>query len=107
VAPRPASGEALRQLLTAAPDQRWTCADAAAALHMSEAGLRRKLADERLGFRELLEDVRLTLGLALLQGTQQPMPAVAQTCGYQSVAKFSARFCARYGLTPAQLRGED
>ncbi len=82
----------------------WTLNDICPLLAMSESNLRRKLQDERTGFRELLEDLRLTHGLGLLQTTRLPINHVALECGYQSPSRFSERFKKRFRTTPSELR---
>lgn len=105
---RPAPGQAttrrLRTLLGAAPEQRWTAAQAGQALAMSEATLRRRLAAEQQRFDDLLADVRMQHALMLLQTTGWSMPRIALACGYQSRARFAERFRDRFGYLPSTVR---
>jgi AraC-like DNA-binding protein len=82
----------------------WRMEDVAARFACSEATLRRRLEDEQCNFRKLLEDVRLTSGLSLLQETDWNILRVAQTVGYESASRFSERFRLRFGLSPQELR---
>ncbi|TJY59466.1 helix-turn-helix transcriptional regulator [Sinimarinibacterium sp. CAU 1509] len=96
--------EQLRGILSASPDHSWTSAQAAEALHMSEATLRRRLRAVGSSFRSQLDQVRLGVALALLQGSREPITQIAARCGYASASKFSARFRHHYGLSPSELR---
>ncbi|QTC01639.1 helix-turn-helix transcriptional regulator [Alcaligenes sp. SORT26] len=94
----------LRTLIGEAPDQNWTAHEAGRALAMSEATLRRRLAGESVRFEELLIDTRMHHALMLLQTTSWTIPHIAQACGYQSRARFSDRFRARFGYLPSAVR---
>ncbi|MCP5160753.1 MAG: helix-turn-helix transcriptional regulator [Hahellaceae bacterium] len=103
--PRSASITCQVQALVAeAPDRNWTLALLAAKLHRSVATLSRQLKEEQSGLRAILDDVRLVQAFNLLQTTHASLDQVAEQCGYQSLARFSERFRAYFGLTPAQLR---
>lgn len=94
----------LRTLISEAPDQAWTAHEAGRALAMSEATLRRRLANESVRFEHLLIDTRMHHALMLLQTTTWSIPHIAQACGYQSSARFSNRFRARFGYLPSTVR---
>jgi AraC-like DNA-binding protein len=97
-------GERIRLLLSAQPAHEWRAEDVASRLALSEATLRRRLAEETTGFRDILEEVRLVHGLALVQGTDKPLKQVAVECGYASPSRFTARFRERFGTLPSDLR---
>ncbi len=82
----------------------WTTARAAAHLSMSEASLRRKLAAEGTSFSTLLTDIRMIHALGMLQTTRWTIAAVALESGYESPSRFAARFRARFGLAPSEIR---
>ena len=82
----------------------WKIGDLCRELALSESSLRRELARENTGFRELLEQTRLAAGLCLLQETRWNVAEVAAAVGYQSPSRFAARFRERFGLSPAQLK---
>ena len=82
----------------------WKIGDLCRELALSESSLRRELARENTGFRELLEQTRLATGLCLLQETRWNVAEVAAAVGYQSPSRFAARFRERFGLSPAQLK---
>jgi len=98
------TSERVRLLLNTRPDYEWRTEDIARQLAVSPATLRRRLAEEQSSFRDLLEEVRLTHGLALVQGTAKPLKLVAAECGYASPSRFTARFRERFGSTPSELR---
>ena len=91
-------------LLQQQPDKNWSQADLCEQLAISEATLRRRLLAENTSFRDLLERVRMGVGLDLLQTTRLPISLVAERCGYLSASRFSERFKQRFLLTPSQLR---
>lgn len=109
--PLPRAGEPtterVRMLLAAAPAEDWRAEHVASRLAMSPATLRRRLAAEGSGFRDVLEEVRLSHALALVQGSAQPLKWVALACGYQSASRFAERFRERFGCLPSALREDD
>lgn len=94
----------IRKAIAANPGFAWTTQAMAARFHMSEATLRRQLADEQASFRDLLAEVRLMRALTLLQVTEWPISQVAATVGYESASRFSARFRERFGKAPTEVR---
>lgn len=94
----------LRTLIGEAPERHWTAQKAGRALAMSEATLRRRLAQERVRFDSLLVDIRMHHALMLVQTTSWSIPRIAQACGYQSRARFAERFRARFGYLPSAVR---
>jgi AraC-like DNA-binding protein len=97
-------GERIRLLLNTQPAREWRAEDVAARMALSAATLRRRLAEETTSFRGILEEVRLTRGLALVQGSNKPLKQVAAECGYASPSRFTARFRQRFGTLPSALR---
>jgi AraC-like DNA-binding protein len=71
---------------------------------MSESTLRRKLTAEGTTVQEIKDQVKLGLGLHLLQTTSHSIVYIAEQCGYQSQSRFTSRFKSRFGLTPTDLR---
>jgi AraC-like DNA-binding protein len=71
---------------------------------MSESTLRRKLIAEGTTIQEIKDQVKLGLGLHLLQTTRHSIVYIAEQCGYQSQSRFTSRFKGRFGLTPSALR---
>lgn len=91
-------------LLNLDPARSWDVQSVCSRLGCSESSLRRHLQEEKSGFRELLEEVRLAAGLALLQQTYLQIGAIAERVGYQSQSRFGERFKRRFGVTPSDLR---
>lgn len=96
----------VRRLLGTDPSAEWSMEDVARETATSIATLRRKLAAEGTQFRELLHDVRMSHALALLQNTDEPVLQVALATGYASASRFTARFRARFGYLPTDIRGQ-
>jgi AraC-like DNA-binding protein len=71
---------------------------------MSESTLRRRLIAEGTTIQEIKDQVKLGLGLHLLQTTNHSIVYIAEQCGYQSQSRFTSRFKGRFGLTPSALR---
>jgi len=82
----------------------WKLGNVCKRLGTSESNLRRRLQQENTGFREVLEDLRLTFGLGMIQTTHLPINQIALECGYQSASRFSERFKKRFLTTPRELR---
>lgn len=73
-------------------------------LATSESTLRRNLKKEKTGFRELLQEQRLTSALMLLLQTSRPVSRIALDCGYQSASRFSSNFHKRFGVPPSRVQ---
>lgn len=94
----------LRKLVVDRPQSDWSADDAARALGMSAATLRRRLAAEGTGFAAILTDVRMTLALGLLQATDWQVGKIAAAVGYESQSRFAVRFRLRFGTAPHEIR---
>jgi AraC-like DNA-binding protein len=103
IPPEPGLGERIRDLVAAQPERDWQSRDFEQQLGLSGATLRRRLASERLGLRELISDARLAHAMQLLYTTQLPLKTVAARVGYRSLGSFNKRFSTRYGLEPAAI----
>ncbi|MDP9704724.1 UNVERIFIED_ORG: AraC-like DNA-binding protein [Rahnella aquatilis] len=97
-------GTRLTALLAAAPEFAWTAASASQQLAMSEATLRRRLVEEQISFRTLLQDIRMHHAITLLQTTRWNLSQIADACGYRASSRFSLRFKERFGCSPADIR---
>ncbi len=95
----------LRRLILSNPAHPWSIEEVARHAKSSVATLRRRLAEEDLSFREILQDVRMSYALTLLHGTETPVLSIALAVGYDSASRFSARFRSRFGYLPSDVRG--
>lgn len=106
--PPPASlGRQVRRLLSTDPSADWSMEEVAHETATSIPTLRRKLAAEGVAFRDLVQDVRMSHALSLLQNTDTPVLHVAMATGYASASRFTARFRARFGYLPSDIRGQN
>lgn len=97
-------GTRLTTLLASAPEFAWTAANASQQLAMSEATLRRRLVEEQISFRTLLQDIRMHHAMTLLQTTRWSLSQIADACGYRASSRFSLRFRQRFGCSPSAIR---
>ncbi|WP_374600233.1 helix-turn-helix transcriptional regulator [Niveibacterium sp.] len=104
-APPPSFVRRVRGLLDAEPGRAWNTDQIAAAMAISEATLRRRLAAEGTALSELLVDVRMTRAMQLLQSTAMPVTRIAEAVGYESASRFALRFRSRFGFAPTAIRG--
>ncbi|MCW2240527.1 helix-turn-helix transcriptional regulator [Azospirillum canadense] len=86
---------------------KWTAPGVAEQLGISEASLRRRLAEEGTSFSRLLIDTRMSRALTLLQVTDWPIIQIAFETGYESPSRFSVRFRERFGYCPSAVRTPD
>lgn len=96
----------IRTLAGSDLSRNWPAAEISRAQGMSEATLRRRLADEGTGLAAILADLRMNRALGLLQATDLPVQEIAFRVGYASPSRFALRFRARFGLAPSALRDE-
>jgi AraC-like DNA-binding protein len=66
--------------------------------------LQKRLSEQGLGFKELVEEVRRERALRSLRDTAQPIAKIAQACGYTEVSPFHRAVRRWTGLTPLQVR---
>lgn len=76
----------------------------AARLKMPSWTLRRKLAEEGVGFRELLNDTRRDLALAYIRDTELAFGEIAYLLGFASAEAFARAFKRWSGETPGCVR---
>lgn len=94
----------LRAFLALDPSRNWSAAEASHHIGISVSSLRRKLGEQKTGFRQLLEDVRLGKGLELVLNTDLQIGQIAHACGYESQSRFSERFRLRFSMSPTEIR---
>lgn len=100
----PSFTDTLRAQLARSPDDAWTSAKAASLLNVSEATLRRRLAHEDWTMGALLQEVRLSYAMMMLQSCDAYVGQIALDAGFANHAHFSRLFKKRFGITPTQLR---
>ncbi len=102
----PAEGVALRlqAMFQFEPGRGWTLEDAATRLALSQATLRRRLAEEGKSFSQILTDTRLGLALGQVMTGRERLTDIALACGYQSPSRFAEAFRRRFGVLPSALR---
>ncbi|WP_337153642.1 helix-turn-helix transcriptional regulator [Pseudomonas protegens] len=83
----------------------WSAEAVASAFAMSEATMRRRLAEEGTNLSNLLIDARMSFALQLLQSTALPVMHIALSVGYQTPSQFAVRFRDRFGFPPTAIRG--
>ncbi len=94
----------VRRLIETDLSRAWRAADVARHFAMSEATLRRWLAQSGGGFARILHNTRLERGLTLLQTTDRPISHIALDCGFKTPSHFSDAFRQRFGLMPRAIR---
>jgi AraC-like DNA-binding protein len=104
---RASLGQHVRRLLSADPSATWSMERVAHETATSIPTLRRRLTAEGIAFRDLVQDVRMSHALSLLQNTDAPVLHVALAAGYASASRFSARFRTRFGYLPTDIRGKN
>ncbi|MHA3979325.1 AraC family transcriptional regulator [Halovulum sp. GXIMD14794] len=80
--------------------------DAARSLGMSERTLFRRLSDEGLTYREVVQDAQIRLAQELLGNGSNSIAEVAFLTGFSEQSSFSRAFKRRVGNTPAQFRAQ-
>jgi len=73
-------------------------------LHMSARSLRRRLNEEGLNFKHIVQDTKMTLAKELLTTGGLPVKVVADQLGYSESASFVRAFKVWFGRTPADLK---
>ena len=97
-------GLSVMQIIMLSPAEAWSVAKVAKMLFLGESSLRRRLQLESRSFRQIVEEVRMAYALGQLQSTSRPIGDIAQSSGYLSGSRFSARFRQHYGLLPKHVR---
>ena len=95
----------VRELITALlPSGQPTIDNVARELGMSSRTLRRRLADEGLVYKDLLDDVRHKLALSYLRDKRISLKQVAYLLGYADLAAFNHAFHRWTGASPSSYR---
>lgn len=96
--------EAIRLLVRHRLDQPWSAATVAAALGMSEATLRRRLALEGGSLRTVMLGERMDAAHRLLEERTADVAQTMAAIGYVSRSHFSRHYKAAYGAVPSHSR---
>lgn len=94
-------------LISQSPHADWSVDTLAQHFLLSGSTLRQRLQEENSNVTACLHEVRLELGLSLLQATDIPVGQISQRCGYESHSRFTAAFRNRFGLSPSSVRTAD
>lgn len=82
-----------------------TVEDVALELHTTARTLQRRLADEGVTFRELLDATRRRLAEGYIGAGQRTQKEIAFLLGFADVSHFSRAFKAWFGCPPGKMRG--
>jgi AraC-like DNA-binding protein len=95
----------VRELITALlPSGQPMIDDVARELDMSSRTLRRRLADEGLVYKDIVDDVRHKLALSYLQDKRIGLKQVVYLLGYADLAAFNHAFHRWTGTSPSAYR---
>jgi AraC-like DNA-binding protein len=97
---------AVRRQILAVPGEFPSLAEIARRLHLSERGLRRRLAAEDTGYRHVMDEVRETLARAYLRDTGLQVEEIAERLGYSDAANFTHAFRRWTGSAPGRFRSD-
>ena len=75
-------------------------------LAMSKRSLQRRLNEEGVSFKDVLEDTRRALSLNYLLNTDMSMQEIAYLLGFRDPSSFFRAFRGWTGKTPQSLRNE-
>jgi AraC-like DNA-binding protein len=78
--------------------------DMSCRLRMSERTLRRRLAGEGAGYKELVDEVRKDLARDYLTTSELPISEIARRIGFTNPSAFYRAFREWYGVAPAEFR---
>lgn len=81
-----------------------TMEQAAATLHINARTLHRRLAEEGMSFRTLVDDVRKSVATELLSNSLLTVDEVSKRLGYSEPAAFSRAFTRWAGYPPSQVQ---
>ncbi|MEM8486350.1 MAG: AraC family transcriptional regulator [Bacteroidota bacterium] len=94
----------VRALLETDLTHPWRSKEVADHFAMSEATMRRWLAQTGDSFSKILINSRLERGLSLLQTTAASISEIALNCGFKTPSHFSDSFKMRFGIPPKSIR---
>jgi AraC-like DNA-binding protein len=75
-------------------------------MHMSERSLRRRLKEEDVNYRDLLQETRMELAEHYLLRTQLPITNISLRLVFTDTSNFSRAFARWFKLSPSQYRAQ-
>jgi AraC-like DNA-binding protein len=90
----------IEQLPSGTPNQE----SIAEALHVSLRSLQRKLKDEEITFKVLLEDIRRELAMQYIRETHRPLGEISYLLGFSEPSSFTRAFRRWTGSSPVEYR---
>lgn len=94
----------LAGLIGADLERRWLAQEAARALGMSEATLRRRLAEASTRFSDLVLEIRMMQAVGMLQASDLSVSEIAYACGFATPSHFAEIFRRRMDVSPSAFR---
>ncbi len=88
------------------PDGKSRLEDTACKMAIGPRTLQRRLEEYGIGFRELLERVRMQRACELLRGTDATVAIISNELGYSATSHFSRAFSRVFEVTPSEFRTE-
>lgn len=102
--PEPELGARIRGILAASEQQLPTAESVARQLHLSPRSLYRRLKEDGLSYRDLVDSHRLQRARWLLANTALSVERIAERLGYADSSNFSRTFRRWTGTTPRDFR---
>lgn len=94
----------IRDRLLRSPGRMPSLEEMADVFHLTPRTLRRRLVESGTTYRDLVEDVRQTLAVTMLQDRRNSLQDIAAQLGYQDASSFTTAFRRWTGLTPSAYR---
>lgn len=85
-------------------ERRWLAPEAAQALGMSEATLRRRLSEASTRFSDLVLEIRMMQAVGMLQASDLSVSEIAYACGFATPSHFAESFRMRMDVSPSAFR---
>ena len=95
-----------RLVLERLPKGAPTASEVAAALGLGERTFARRLGDEGVAFRSLVEEVRARAARSYLRDPELPLAQIAYLLGYSEQSAFTSAFRRWTGTSPGRYRAE-
>ncbi len=84
--------------------QQYTLKEFSAVSGMSEASIRRKLAEHKVSFSDLIQNYLRTMAIQYLMDEKETVDSISYQLGFSERAAFERAFKRWYGLSPVQFR---